>query len=116
MNDRECARCNQSVWVPDCYEFEEGDMCMSCTKEELDSSRKLNEMLGKLLHDTANVLHGGPKENGLWSYHDVPELAEILKVENELMADWIRKRGGVTSHYTELAKEVINGPKSEPTV
>lgn len=112
----ECANCNVSVYVPDGYEFEEGDMCMSCTKQELDSSWELVDRLGKLLHDTANVLHGGPRENGLWSYHDVPDLAEILKVENELMADWIRKRGGVTSHYTELAKEVINGRKPEPTL
>jgi len=74
----ECANCNVSVYVPDGYEFEEGDMCMSCTKQELDSSWKLVDRLGKLLHDTANVLHGGPKENGLWSYHNVPELAEEL--------------------------------------
>jgi hypothetical protein len=74
----ECANCYKSVYVPDGYEFEEGDMCMSCTKQELDSSWKLVDRLGKLLHDTANVLHGGPKENGLWSYHNVPELAEEL--------------------------------------
>ena len=77
----ECANCNVSVYVPDGYEFEDGDMCMSCTKQELDSSWKLVDMLGKLLHDTANVLHGGPKENGLWSYHDVPELTTELKAK-----------------------------------
>jgi hypothetical protein len=43
--------------------------------EELDDLRALNERLSNLLTATANALHGGPKENGLWSFHDLPELA-----------------------------------------
>lgn len=90
----ECANCNVSVYVPDGYEFEEGDMCMSCTKQELDSSWKLVDRLGKLLHDTANVLHGGPMENGLWSYHDIPELTAKLKesLERKEYYDAMRSR------------------------
>jgi hypothetical protein len=43
--------------------------------EELDDLRALNERLSNLLNDIANALHGGPKENGLWSFHDLPDLA-----------------------------------------
>jgi hypothetical protein len=28
-----------------------------------------------ILHRTANALHGGPLPDGLWSWHDLPELA-----------------------------------------
>ena len=72
----DCANCKQSVYVPDGYEFEEGDLCLTCLNEELDDLRALNERrLSNLLNDTANALHGGPKENGLWSFHDLPDLA-----------------------------------------
>ena len=40
---------------------------------------------------------------------------DLLTIETDLMADWIRKHGGVTSHYKEMA-EAQYGPKSEPTV
>ena len=75
----DCANCNQSVYVPDGYEFEEGDLCLTCLNEELDDLRALNERLSDILHRTANALHGGPKENGLWSFHDLPDLAAALK-------------------------------------
>ena len=44
-------------------------------KQELAEDEAIRERLSDLLHATANALHGGPKENGLWSYHDLPELA-----------------------------------------
>ena len=37
----ECANCNKSVYVPDGYEFEEGDLCMSCTKAKADRLQAL---------------------------------------------------------------------------
>ena len=37
----ECANCNVSVYVPDGYEFEEGDLCMSCTKAKADRLQAL---------------------------------------------------------------------------
>ena len=71
----DCANCGSTVHVPDGYEFEEGDLCLTCLNEELDELRALNERLSDILNDTANSLHGGPKENGLWSFHDLHELA-----------------------------------------
>lgn len=49
------------------------------TKEELKQAYEeevaLREKLTRILHDTANALHGGPLENGLWSFHDLADLA-----------------------------------------
>jgi len=47
--------------------------------QELEEEQALRERLGQILHDTSNALHGGPKENGLWSFHDLPELAMALR-------------------------------------
>jgi uncharacterized protein YicC (UPF0701 family) len=44
-------------------------------KQELAEDEALRDRLSDLLNDIANALHGGPKENGLWSFHDLPELA-----------------------------------------
>jgi hypothetical protein len=72
----DCAKCGKFVHVPDGYEFEEGDLCWTCTDQELDDLQGLADRLGTLLDATANALHGGPKENGLWSFHDLPDLAD----------------------------------------
>lgn len=34
--------------------------------------------MSDILHRTANAVHGGPLENGWWSWHDLPELADGL--------------------------------------
>lgn len=44
-------------------------------EQELEDVEKLNVRLSRLLDATANALHGGHKENGLWSFHDLPKLA-----------------------------------------
>jgi hypothetical protein len=71
----DCAKCDRSVNVPDGYEFNEGDMCWPCLEQELKDVETLNRRLAQLLDETANALHGGPMENGMWSFHDLPELA-----------------------------------------
>ena len=81
----ECAKCNKSVWVPDGYEFGEDDLCLSCLHQELEDEQKITSIMGKILHNTANALHGGPKENGLWSFHDLAELAAELKSKLDKM-------------------------------
>jgi hypothetical protein len=47
--------------------------------QELEENQQLRDRLSDLLNATANALHGGPKENGLWSFHDLPDLAAALK-------------------------------------
>jgi hypothetical protein len=37
----ECANCYVSVYVPDGYEFNEGDLCMSCLKDKADRLQAL---------------------------------------------------------------------------
>ena len=45
-------------------------------RAEVDECDQLRERMADILHRTADALHGGPLENGLWSWHDLPELAE----------------------------------------
>jgi len=47
-------------------------------KTELKEEEDLRERMRKILDETANALHGGPLKNGLWSWHDLPALAEEL--------------------------------------
>ncbi len=42
---------------------------------QLVEEDQLRSRLTELLTGTANALHNGPKENGLWSWHDLPQLA-----------------------------------------
>lgn len=37
----ECANCNKSVYVPDGYEFNEGDLCTSCLNDKVDRLQAL---------------------------------------------------------------------------
>lgn len=45
---------------------------------ELEGLDKLNKQMSDILNRTAIALHGGPLEMGMWSWHDLPELAEEL--------------------------------------
>lgn len=45
---------------------------------ELEGLDKLNARMSDILNRTAIALHGGPLEMGMWSWHDLPELAEAL--------------------------------------
>jgi hypothetical protein len=46
---------------------------------ESEAEVRLIMRQGDLLTRTANALHGGPLPNGLWSHHDLPELAQQLQ-------------------------------------
>lgn len=47
-------------------------------RDELSEDEVLRNRMSDILHATANALHGGPLENGLWSWHDLPDRAERL--------------------------------------
>jgi AcrR family transcriptional regulator len=51
--------------------------------QESDEEDALRERMSKILTDTANELHGGPYKNGLWSWHDLAELAKALRERAE---------------------------------
>lgn len=59
--------------------IEKRDSSIKQLQLELDDMGSVNRMLSGILDRTANALHGGPKENGLWSFHDLPELAIELR-------------------------------------
>lgn len=46
-----------------------------------NDSDRLNDRMSDILHRTANALHGGPPKSGLWSWHDLPELAKEARCE-----------------------------------
>ena len=41
----------------------------------------LRERLAKLLTGVAEGVHGGPLKDGLWSFHDLPSLATIMRAQ-----------------------------------
>jgi hypothetical protein len=51
---------------------------------EVDDLVSLNHRLNDILDKTANALHGGPMDKGLWSFHDLPDLATALRSKLEL--------------------------------
>ena len=50
---------------------------------ESEANEELIERMADILTRTANALHGFVPENGLHSWHDLPELAERLRKENK---------------------------------
>lgn len=58
---------------------------------EVDDLCSLNRRLNDILDRTANALHGSPMDKGLWSFHDLPELATILKSDNDHLRDESRR-------------------------
>lgn len=58
-------------------------------RAEADEANELLERMTSILHLTANALHGGPLENGWWSWHDLPELAERLRAAGDALAAWV---------------------------
>jgi hypothetical protein len=55
--------------------------------QELEEERQLRERLNEILD--ANALHGGRKENGLWSFHDLPELAAKAMAHIDKLEDQV---------------------------
>jgi hypothetical protein len=88
--------CHVSILVPDGHEWEDGDLCYTCLYTELKDTECLCNRLSDLLEKTANALHGGPLENGYWSFHDLPELATKLKERSLCLEFTIREllKGG----------------------
>jgi hypothetical protein len=53
-------------------------------REEQEDTIKLIETTGAILAATADALHGGPlPDEGMHSWHDLPELAEKLRAERD---------------------------------
>lgn len=48
-------------------------------QNELNIADALIGRLSKRLNATAEALHGGPHRDGLWSWHDLPDLVERLR-------------------------------------
>ena len=62
-------------------------------KSELKEEEELRGRMEKILHETANALHGGPLEHGSWSWHDLPELAAQLLKDKEYFETLAIDRG-----------------------
>lgn len=72
--------------------------------EEYDA---LHQTLSKILTNTANELHGGPLENGMWSWHDLAELAKALREsQKKAVAELAALRDG----EMVLARYVVEHP------
>jgi hypothetical protein len=74
-------------------------------KQELKENQDLRERMTKILNETANALHGGPLKNGLWSWHDLAELAATQRRALETAAHALRSYEA-GNDAKELAHEV----------
>jgi len=54
---------------------------------EVEESDQLIRRSADLLNGVANALHRGPLENGLWSWHDLPERAAAERALADQLAD-----------------------------
>jgi hypothetical protein len=54
---------------------------------EVEESDQLMRRSAYLLNGVANALHSGPLENGLWSWHDLPERAAAERALADQLAD-----------------------------
>ena len=61
---------------------------------DADTERHVARMAG-LLHDTANALHGGPLPGGMWSWHDLPNLASAERALADQLAEALQMVRGV---------------------
>jgi len=58
---------------------------------ELDDDDNLRSQMTIILHSVAVALHGEPLENGLWSWHDLPERAAAERALADQLAEALAK-------------------------
>jgi hypothetical protein len=67
------------------------EFCQACKIEQLrkeaDEDALLRQRMRRILRRTADALHGGSLEDGYWSWHDLPEIAERLRREGNEAAE-----------------------------
>lgn len=68
--------------------------------DEVAAEQDTVQRMRDLLHATANALHGGSRPNGLWSWHDLPLIAQKL---------WVDANGAIQQR-TVTAKEFYEPP------
>jgi hypothetical protein len=88
-------------------------------RQELSDSEELVIKLGDLLSKTAIALHGGRLKNGLWSTHDLAEIAarhrRLLVAALHALRSY-QYENASTELAEEMAEElerVLNGRRSE---
>ncbi len=71
---------------------------------ELDDDDNLRSQMTIILHRVAVALHGEPLENGLWSWHDLPERAAAERALADQMAGALRavKHDRPTAHTDKV--------------
>lgn len=74
-------------------------------EEELDSDR-IRTRMHVLLDATANALHGGRLKHGLWSWHDLPDLARAQRQKLSEAADYLRTLDSESANGRKLGAEI----------
>lgn len=77
--------------------------------QEVQECNERTDRMASILSKTANALHGGPLETGLWSWHDLPELATKQRAALENLRRLISSlaKGGIS--YGVLY-DILNEP------
>lgn len=77
-------------------------------EEERDSER-IRKRMNEILDATANALHGGRLRHGLWSWHDLAELAGGQRRKLSEAVDYLRTLSLIDSpHGRQLGAEIDN--------
>jgi hypothetical protein len=135
----ECANCNKSVYVPDGYEFEDGDLCFSCKDKLIDDLRREIEQwktwgIIEIAVRNPNVMEymrhwegRALKAEAKVSILEIPKF-ETLGICEMCNKQYTRKRAKQNycsskcrtvagmRRYRNKKKESANGTESEPSV
>lgn len=76
-------------------------------EEERDSER-IRKRMNEILDATANALHGGRLRHGLWSWHDLAELAQAQRQKLSEAADYLRTLNCDFPNGRKLGAEIDN--------
>jgi hypothetical protein len=73
---------------------------------ELADNENLREQMAATLSESALALHGGARKNGLWSWHDLPELARAQRQKLREAADYLRTLDCESPYGRQLGAEI----------
>jgi len=84
---------------------------------ELAESDDLRNRMSQILRDTADALHGGPLEDGLWSWHDLPALATqqhaTIQANERAISDLQKTVESLQAYITDAEKPISDNPNRD---
>jgi hypothetical protein len=83
-------------------------------KRDLAESDALRDKMTVILRNTADALHGGPLDDGYWSWHDLAEIAATLYEDNHNLQAALSSKEGIIQSlllYVRTRDDAVNPKK-----